>query len=31
MKQENIDLFAKTKYFSDPEEGKMWLVGKFNV
>jgi hypothetical protein len=31
MKQENIDLFVKTKYFSDPEEGKMWLVGKFIV
>jgi hypothetical protein len=31
MKQKNIDLFTKTKYFSDPENAKMWLIGKFIV
>jgi hypothetical protein len=31
MKQKSIDLFTKTKYFSDPENAKMWLIGKLFV
>jgi hypothetical protein len=31
MKQKNNELFIKTKYFSDPEDAKMWLIGKFGV
>jgi len=30
MKQENMDLLSQTRYFTDPEEGKQWLLGKLN-
>ena len=26
MKQEDMDLFSQTQYFSDPEKAKQWLV-----
>ena len=26
MKRGNVDLYAQTRYFTDPEEGKQWLV-----
>lgn len=28
MKRENMDLFIQTKYFSDPEDGKQWLISE---
>lgn len=28
MKLVDTDLFTQTQYFSDPEDGKQWLVGK---
>jgi hypothetical protein len=31
MKNKNNDLYIKTKYFNDPEEAKMWLIGKNGV
>lgn len=31
MKHKNIDLFSKIKYFNDPEDAKMWLIGKHIV
>jgi len=31
MKRENMDLYGQTQYFSDPEEAKQWLLGKWCV
>ena len=31
IKKKDINLVNKVKYFSEPEKGKMWLVGKFYV
>ena len=31
MKQKNMVLFNQIHYFSDPEEAKLWLVGKINT
>jgi len=30
MKLKNMDLFSQVQYFSDPEKGKQWLLGKLN-
>jgi anti-anti-sigma regulatory factor len=31
MKQYGMDLYAATKYFSDPEIAKQWLIGKIKL
>ena len=28
MKKEKMDLFSRTQYFADPEDGKRWLVSE---
>ena len=31
MRRENMDLYGQTRYFSDPEEAKQWLLGKRKI